>query len=104
MKFTILTCIVLYLLQVGVYAMDMVLMKVYLNQEDKGDRFFLLDENIPLLQPQELKDMNLQFSSDLNVTHINGKDYLSLDELSPEVTFYIDERGPSLFINANADH
>ena len=83
------------------HASDKVIVKVYLNTEDKGERFVLLTpEGDALFLREDLLEMGFKEISRDSETSIEGKNYVSLRSYAPEVTFEIAEREAALRITS----
>ncbi len=83
----------------GLNLTEPVIMKVIVNQEDKGEYILLMAEDgDPLLSFDDL--MKIGFRGDLGGVSIEGKQYLSLRSLAPKVTFVI-AKGSNLEITAD---
>jgi len=83
------------------YASDQVIVKVYLNTEDKGERFVLLTpEGDALILREDLLEMGFKEISRGSETAIEDKNYVSLRSFAPEVTFELEERESALRITA----
>ncbi len=79
---------------------DMVVVRVILNTEDKGDHFSLLTAyGDALFLPTTLKKLGLQHVSPQVV--IDGEAYVSLASLAPEVNFTLDAKESTLLITAD---
>jgi outer membrane usher protein len=90
----IISCI--FLTPVYAQGVERVVLKIYLNSEDKGEYILLYTPEGDVLLPREdLENMGL--------APLQGgrEDYLSLKSLSPEIMFRIDEEGAALHITAN---
>ncbi len=88
-------------LQPGVYASEPVLMRVYLNQGDKGDRFFVLDESGQAwFSRAALSGMGLTNLPVTAGTAIDGIEHVSLQSLQPRLRYRIDEQEPAIHIVA----
>jgi len=78
-------------------------MRVYLNQQNKGDWFFHLDGGSPLFTPHALRSMGLVRLPDMVTRQIDGVDYLSLASMQPVVSYRIDEQQSAIYIDAPPD-
>ncbi len=99
-RYQVLVWLLCCLIPVRIFAAEAVLMRVYLNQEDKGDRFFQLDGQDPLFTGNVLRSMGLERLPDVTTRQIDGVDYLSLASMQPAVTWRIDEQQSAIYIDA----
>jgi outer membrane usher protein len=82
-------------------AAEMVIMKVFLNTEDKGEHFLVMTPEGDVLFPAlELKDMGIKEIPEGVEVEVEGEEYIPLDSLSPGVCFEIDEKESALRITA----
>jgi outer membrane usher protein FimD/PapC len=82
-------------------AAEMVIMKVFLNTEDKGEHFLAMTPEGDVLFPAgELKDMGIKEIPEGVEVEVEGEEYIPLDSLSPGVSFEIDEKESALRITA----
>lgn len=80
-------------------ASEMVVLKILINTEDKGDYFMLLtEEGDVLLRRKDLPEIGFKDVSSGSETMIEEMSYISLKSLSPLVTFDIDEHESALHI------
>ena len=74
-------------------------MRVYLNQQDKGDWFFKLEGTTPLFTPKSLRSMGLERLPDVMIRQIDGASYLDLASMQPGVSWRIDEQQSAIYID-----
>jgi outer membrane usher protein len=83
---------------------EVVIMKVVLNAEDKGEYFFLLfDEKNPSFKVEDLKEMGLIGIFRYGAEELETGGYLSLKSLFPRVRFEIDWKASTLYIVADPE-
>ena len=83
-------------------ASETVVLKVFVNTEDKGDYILLLtDEKDVLLRSEELNEIGFKDVPGSSKRSIGQRKYVSLQSLSPFVSFEIDERESALRITAD---
>jgi len=81
---------------------DVVIMKVFLNREDKGDYFFLLlNEETAYFKAEDLMDMGLLGIFKNGGDEIKGDTYISLNSLYPRVRFEVDLKASALYMSAD---
>lgn len=97
----LLVCLLSGLVPIIANAADAVLMRVYLNHEDKGDWFFRLDGLTPLFTMDALRSMGLERLPEQVSVRIDGTEYVSLASMAPGITWRIDEQQSALYIEAS---
>jgi len=97
---SLLPLLLLLLFPLSSHAADKVIMKVYLNTEDKGERIFILTpENIALFPLKELLDMGFNDPPKETEVDVEGERYISLNKFSG-VSVEINEEESALHITA----
>jgi outer membrane usher protein len=92
-------CLALLLVAVPLQAADQAILKVVLNEEEKGEYFvFLEPEEDVFLSVEDLQELGFKHTP--QGIEIEGKAYVSLQSLAPGVRFRIDEKDSSLSITA----
>ncbi len=97
---SLLTLLLLLLFPLQSHAADNVIMKVYLNTEDKGERIFILTpENIVLFPLKDLLDMGFNYPPKETEVKVEGERYISLNKFSG-IGVEINEKESALHITA----
>jgi outer membrane usher protein len=94
MRIRLLALLVLLSLPVYAYGSEKAVLKVYVNTEEKGEYFFILDGGRILISIQDLLDMG--FTEVSQGAAVTKEGYITLDSLSPGVSFTFDEKTSAL--------
>jgi outer membrane usher protein len=81
------------------YGAEKAVLKVYVNKEEKGEYFFILDGGRILASPQDLLDMG--FKEAPQGVEVTKEGYVALDSLSPGVSFTFDEKTSELHLTVD---
>ena len=68
--------------------------KIFVNTADKGEYFIVLDKRDVLISAQDFAELGVKLSGKIKV--LEGQKYLSLGNLSPRLTYKLDENTLSL--------
>lgn len=83
---------------------EQIVLSVSLNQEVKGDHFFLLkgDKDV-FVKPELLNTFGLNLRENWRPQDIDGQDYLLLQDMSPEIQFDLEKTQAKITIIAQAN-
>jgi len=79
---------------------EKVIMKVYLNTEDKGEYFIMMSDKEVLFRTKDLLEMGFVKIPVKSTVKIGDEDYTPLNSLVPSVKYEIDEKEPAVRITA----
>ncbi|HAX92941.1 MAG TPA: hypothetical protein DCY25_03155, partial [Bacteroidales bacterium] len=83
---------------------ERIIIRVILNEENKGEYFAVITQDGDILMTHEdVRELGMIHLPHERRQTIDGKEYISLMSLSPEITFHVDEKEAILRITAKPE-